>query len=106
MILLKRGLEEYSHTDAGALYAIQGCPVNESPLHLVPHSLRANFRATYGVEIAGEPCPHCVARTADQVGGDFHHMFPGSRRTGEADFADARVFENRLADDLRSRRAR
>jgi len=33
VILLKRGLEEYSYTDAGALYGIQGCPVHESPLH-------------------------------------------------------------------------
>src|SRR5437879_2628514 len=33
VILLKRGLEEYSHTDAGAMYAIHGCPVHESPLH-------------------------------------------------------------------------
>ena len=36
VILLKRGLEAYSHTDAGALYGIHGCPVHESPLHLVP----------------------------------------------------------------------
>ncbi|HKJ87662.1 MAG TPA: serine protein kinase, partial [Gammaproteobacteria bacterium] len=27
VILLKRGLEEYSHTDDGAQYAIKGCPV-------------------------------------------------------------------------------
>ncbi|MGH8489711.1 MAG: serine protein kinase, partial [Gammaproteobacteria bacterium] len=54
VILLKRGLEEYSHTDAGALYAIKGCPVDQSPLHLIPHTLRGNFRETYGVEIAGE----------------------------------------------------
>ncbi|MGH8720913.1 MAG: serine protein kinase, partial [Burkholderiales bacterium] len=74
VILLKRGLEEYSHTDAGALYAIQGCPVHESPLHLVPHSLRASFRDTYGVEISGELCPHCVARANDQFGGDFMQM--------------------------------
>jgi len=74
VILLKRGLEEYSRTDAGALYAIQGCPVHESPLHLVPHSLRANFRDTYGVEISGEMCPHCVARVNDQFGGDFMQM--------------------------------
>src|SRR3989449_3997432 len=31
VILLKRGLEEYSHTDAGAMNAIHGCPVHESP---------------------------------------------------------------------------
>ena len=41
VILLKRGLEEYSHTDDGALYALQGSPVHESPLHLIPASLRA-----------------------------------------------------------------
>ena len=64
VILLKRGLEEYSHTDAGALYAIHGCPVHESPLHLVPHTLRAQFRETYGVDIAGELCPHCRSRLA------------------------------------------
>ena len=62
VILLKRGLEEYSHTDDGALYGIQGCPVHESPLHLVPHTLRAQFRETYGVEITGELCPHCASR--------------------------------------------
>src|SRR5256714_9853282 len=74
VILLKRGLEEYSHTDAGALYAIQGCPVHESPLHLVPHTLRAQFRHTHGVEITGELCPHCVQRVAGELNGDFMQM--------------------------------
>ncbi len=40
-ILLKRGLEEYSHTDEGAVYALQGSPMHESPLNLIPASLRA-----------------------------------------------------------------
>jgi serine protein kinase len=44
VILLKRGLEAYSRTEAGALYGIQGCPVHESPLHLVPATLRGQFR--------------------------------------------------------------
>ena len=35
-ILLKRGLEEYSRTDEGALYAIKGSPLRESPLNLIP----------------------------------------------------------------------
>jgi serine protein kinase len=74
VILLKRGLEEYSHTDAGALYAIQGCPVHESPLHLVPHTLRPKFRETYGVEIGGELCPFCVTRLAQEFSGDFMQM--------------------------------
>ena len=45
-ILLKRGLEEYSRTDEGALYAIKGSPLRESPLNLIPTSLRAEFRET------------------------------------------------------------
>ncbi len=71
VILLKRGLEEYSHTDAGAIYGIQGCPAHESPLHLVPHTLRPAFRETYGVEIYGELCPFCVSRVTGQFAGDF-----------------------------------
>lgn len=74
VILLKRGLEEYSMTEAGALYAIKGCPVHESPLHLVPHSLRPRFRETYGVEIIGEVCPHCRTRLDMQFKGDFLRM--------------------------------
>ncbi|SNS63571.1 putative serine protein kinase, PrkA [Noviherbaspirillum humi] len=74
VILLKRGLEEYSMTNSGAVYAIQGCPVHESPLHLVPHSLRASFRDTYGVEIKGEICPHCRSRLEHEHDGDFMKM--------------------------------
>jgi serine protein kinase len=71
VILLKRGLEVYSHTDAGALYGIHGCPVHESPLHLVPHTMRGQFRSTYGVEITGELCPYCTTRVQTEFGGDL-----------------------------------
>lgn len=74
VILLKRGLEEYSYTDAGALYGIQGCPVHESPLHLIPHTLRSSFRETYGVDINGEVCPHCRVRLENEHNGDFMQM--------------------------------
>ncbi|MDN2710313.1 tetratricopeptide repeat protein [Janthinobacterium sp. SUN118] len=74
VILLKRGLEEYSHSSEGALYGIDGCPVHESPLHLVPHGMRADFRASYGVELQGELCPHCRARLEEQYAGDFLRM--------------------------------
>jgi serine protein kinase len=74
VILLKRGLEEYSYTDAGALYAVAGCPVHESPLHLIPQSLRASFRDTYGAEISGELCPSCRIRVDQELGGDFMRM--------------------------------
>ncbi|SHG75153.1 serine protein kinase [Massilia sp. CF038] len=74
VILLKRALEEYSYTDDGALYAIAGCPVHESPLHLVPHTMRASCRNTYGIDISGDICPHCRARLEDQYQGDFLQM--------------------------------
>ncbi|MQA18382.1 serine protein kinase [Rugamonas rivuli] len=74
VIRLKRGLEEYSYTDAGALFGIAGCPVHESPLHLVPHTMRSGFRETYGVEVAGELCPHCRARLEHELSGDFLRM--------------------------------
>ena len=74
VILLKRGLEEYSYTEDGALYGVAGCPVHESPLHLVPHAMRAGFRDIYGVDIVGEVCPHCRARLEDQFNADFLQM--------------------------------
>ena len=74
VILLKRGLEEYSHTDEGTIYAIEDCPIHESPLHLIPHSLRAEFRENYGVDIAGELCPHNRSRLDEEFDGDFMKM--------------------------------
>jgi serine protein kinase len=74
VIRLKRGLEEYSYTDAGAMYGIAGCPVHESPLHLVPHTLRAGFRDSYGVDVVGELCPYCRMRLEHELGGDFLRM--------------------------------
>ncbi len=77
-IMLKRGLEEYSHTDEGALYALQGCPLHESPLHLVPHTLRAGFRETYELGIIGQLCPYCRVRLETEFEGDFMR-FPVER---------------------------
>lgn len=74
VILLKRGLEEYSYTEDGALYGIEGCPLHESPLNLIPHALRPNFREIYGVDVTGEICPHCRIRLEQQFHGDFLKM--------------------------------
>ncbi|MEO8288936.1 MAG: protein prkA [Chloroflexota bacterium] len=57
--MLKRGLEAYSRTERGAIYAIAGCPMNEEPLHLIPMELRADFQREYGIYIEGDLCPHC-----------------------------------------------
>ncbi len=70
-ILLKRGLEEYSRTDAGALYAIKGSPLRESPLNLIPTSLRAEFRESYGVDIAGEVSPWARDYVDRECDGDY-----------------------------------
>jgi serine protein kinase len=70
-ILLKRGLEEYSRTDEGALYAIKGSPLRESPLNLIPTSLRAEFRETYGVSISGELSPWARDLLDRECEGDY-----------------------------------
>ena len=57
--LLKRGLELYTRTEQGAVYAIRDCPMNEEPLHLIPESLRADIDREYGVYIEGDLCPRC-----------------------------------------------
>ncbi|MCL6452020.1 MAG: PrkA family serine protein kinase [Alicyclobacillus sp.] len=57
--MLKRGLERYTRTPEGALYAIKGCPMHEDPLHLIPAQLRDEFFNEYGVRIEGNLCPAC-----------------------------------------------
>ncbi len=70
-ILLKRGLEEYSRTENGALYAIKGSPLRESPLNLVPASLRPEFRERYGVDVQGELSPWARELVEREFEGDF-----------------------------------
>ncbi len=55
--MLKRGLERYSRTDAGAVYAIKGCPMHEDPLHLIPKHLREDFANEYDIRIEGSLSP-------------------------------------------------
>jgi serine protein kinase len=53
---IKEGLEDYTRTAAGAVYAIKGCPVYENPLHLIPRQRRGALRNIY---VEGELCPYC-----------------------------------------------
>jgi serine protein kinase len=57
--MLKRGLEDWTKTEAGAVYAIKDCPMHEEPLHLIPHQLRAEVEKHYGIYIEGDLCPQC-----------------------------------------------
>ena len=67
--LLKRGLERYSRTPQGAVYAIDGCPMFEEPLHLIPEDHRAEFSRRLGVAIEGDLCPLCQWRLGQEWGG-------------------------------------
>jgi serine protein kinase len=57
--MLKRGLEEWTRNQSGAVYAIKDCPMHEEPLHLIPHELRAEIEKHYGIYIEGDLCPQC-----------------------------------------------
>ncbi len=93
--LLKKGLEEYSKTDAGMLFsyswkgpegAWQKCPMHEDPLHLVPMELRGALlerlnegrkHIDYHVSIQGEMCPFCRQMYNERLAtydGDWHRM--------------------------------
>jgi serine protein kinase len=54
---IQRGLEQ-----VGMIYAIEGCPMNEEPLHLIPRHLRREFEKMLGVHIEGDLCPVCRYR--------------------------------------------
>ncbi|GGH53854.1 PrkA family serine protein kinase [Paenibacillus silvae] len=69
--LLKRGLEQFSRTEKGAVYAIEGCPMHEEPLHLIPLELRPEVEKAIGVRIEGNLCPSCQMRVRTEYGGDI-----------------------------------
>src|SRR5487761_1494173 len=54
---LQRGLEQM-----GTIYSIEGCPMHEEPLHLIPRHLRREFEKMLGVHIEGDLCPVCRYR--------------------------------------------
>lgn len=67
--MLKRGLENWTRTDTGAVYAIKDCPMHEEPLHLIPHELRAEIQKHYGLYIEGDLCPQCRYQLEHTYGG-------------------------------------
>jgi len=69
--IIKKGLEEYSLSDEGALYGIKGCPMQEEPLHVIPESMRPEFQEKYGIHIEGSLCPRCRYILEEELGGDF-----------------------------------
>ncbi|URN94714.1 MAG: PrkA family serine protein kinase [Candidatus Pristimantibacillus lignocellulolyticus] len=72
--MIKRGLESFSRTEKGTVYAIEGCPMHEEPLHLIPQELRSEVEASLGVRIEGNLCPSCQLRLKDQYNGNIEDV--------------------------------
>ncbi len=72
--LLKRGMERYSRTEEGAIYAIKGCPMHEEPLHLIQEELRQQFKQSLGIHIEGDLCPVCRYRLEHEWGSNIQNV--------------------------------
>jgi serine protein kinase len=66
---LQHGLE-----DSEPFYAIEGCPMNEEPLHLIPRHLRREFEKMLGVHVEGDLCPVCRFRLKEEFGGRYEEV--------------------------------
>lgn len=68
---IKRGLELYTTTPEGALYAIADCPMHEEPLHLLPRHLRDEVGERLAVTVEGDLCPRCRWSLKAEYDGDY-----------------------------------
>nr|WP_088321767.1 PrkA family serine protein kinase [Lysinibacillus odysseyi] len=102
--LLKRGLEQYSRTDEGAIYAIKGCPMHEDPLHLIPHHLREDFYEEYGIRIEGSLSPLNTMRLEQEYDGRIENVmverifFSEDKRVGIGTFTPSDPKSQDIAD--------
>jgi serine protein kinase len=53
------------------IYILEGCPINEEPLHLIPRTLRNEFEEMYNIKIEGDLCPICRHRLIKEFEGDY-----------------------------------
>ena len=58
---VQRGLEQVD-----AIHVIEGCPMYEEPLHLIPRHLRREFEKMLGVHVEGDLCPVCRYRLKEE----------------------------------------
>ena len=63
---LKKGLENLE-----PIYMIEGCPMYEDPLHLIPRHLRKEFEKMLDVTIEGDLCPVCRYRLKEEYNGKW-----------------------------------
>ena len=57
--------------NSGKMYHIDGCPIHEEPLHLIPRSLREEFEEIYNIKIEGDLCPVCRFRLKEEFNNDY-----------------------------------
>jgi len=56
------------------MMAIEGCPIQEEPLHLTPRHLRNEFEKMLHVHIEGDLCPVCRWRLKNDFKGKYEEM--------------------------------
>ncbi|MBN8549683.1 MAG: serine protein kinase [Deltaproteobacteria bacterium] len=66
---LKRGLESLT-----PFHAVDGCPMLEEPLHLIPRHLRKEFSKMLDVDIEGDLCPVCRYRLKEEFQGRWEEF--------------------------------
>ncbi|MDM0459667.1 PrkA family serine protein kinase [Clostridium perfringens] len=71
---IKKALET-----APPVYVLDGCPMHEEPLHLIPKHLRKEFEDMLDVKIEGDLCPVCKYRLLNEFGGEYE-KFPVSTK--------------------------
>ena len=55
-------------------YYLEGCPIREEPLHLLPRSLRGEFEEILGVHIEGDLCPICRHKLMNEYDGKYENF--------------------------------
>lgn len=66
---IMRGLDR-----ANPIYVIDGCPMFEEPLHLLPQGLRDKFKEELGVKIEGDLCPNCRYRLKKEFDNKYENF--------------------------------
>jgi len=99
---LKRILEQ----DDTPKYVIDGCPIHEEPLNMIPMEDRPYWESALGVKIDGQPCPACQFRlqtpigTVDKQGNDLGGLL--DPETGHPRWEDMPVVQFKFSEHLRN----
>ncbi|MCH8826729.1 MAG: hypothetical protein IIB16_07215 [Chloroflexi bacterium] len=72
--LIKQALQRFTRTDAGAVFAIKGCPLQEEPLHLIPNNMRPRLFEKHRIKVEGDLCPRCQRMLDTQYGGEISRV--------------------------------